>query len=131
MRVPHFFKLLPLLLLGVLPDVNANAQQIDPQTLLQLIQTEQAPLILDVRSKQEYEQGHVQGAINIAYDQLQQRISLLNGKQHQPLIIYCRSGRRAQHAYQTLHNNGFSNLTYLKGHMNLWQQQHFPLVQTN
>lgn len=128
MRVKHFFKLLTLLL--VCTFVSANIQHIDAQALLTLIQQQKAPLILDVRSQQEYQQGHIKGAINIPYDQLKSNSELLNSQQNSEIIIYCRSGARAEKAYKTLHSKGFTQLIYLKGHMNLWQQFHYPLIKS-
>jgi phage shock protein E len=55
---------------------NANAQQISPQQLLELIELQQAPTILDVRSEKEFQQGHIQGAINISYEQLEVKSNL-------------------------------------------------------
>jgi len=124
-----FFKLLPLLLFSAF--TNATNQQIEPQALLQLLDVQQAPLILDVRSQQEYQQGHIEGAINISYDLLAENSGLIDGHKNQEVIIYCRSGRRAQVAYQTLQQKGFTQLTMLNGHMNLWQQRNYPLVTGN
>lgn len=125
MRVKLFFKLLPLLLFSMV--VKADIQQITPQLLLTLLQKQQAPIILDVRSQQEYQQGHIEGAINIAYDQLGSQSELLKDYKQQPIVVYCRSGRRAQVAYQTLQQKGFTQLVDLQGHMNLWQQKQYPL----
>jgi len=125
MRVKLFFKLLPLLLFSMV--VKADIQQITPQLLLTLLQKQQAPIILDVRSQQEYQQGHIEGAINIAYDQLGSQSELLKDYKQQPIVVYCRSGRRAQVAYQALQQKGFTQLVDLQGHMNLWQQKQYPL----
>lgn len=119
-------KLLALLLFSAFSQ--ANIQQIEPQVLLKLIQDQQAPLILDVRSKEEFQQGHIQGAINISYDRLENENVLLNAHKNNTIIVYCRSGRRAQVAYQILHKKGFKQLVDLKGHIILWQQRQYPLV---
>jgi rhodanese-related sulfurtransferase len=126
MRVKLFLKLLPLLLFSSV--TKADIQQITPQLLLTLLQKQQAPLILDVRSQQEYQHGHIEGAVNISYDQLETQSALLNDYKQQPIIVYCRSGRRAQVAYQILQQQGFSQLVDLQGHMNLWQQKQYPLA---
>jgi len=129
MRMKNFFKLLPLLLFNTL--VSANSQQIEPQALLKLIDEQRAPLLLDVRTSQEYQQGHIASAINISHDLLAENSILIDAYKEQEIIIYCRSGIRAQHAYQTLQEKGFTQLRMLKGHMNLWQQRQYPLVEGN
>lgn len=129
MRVTNFFKLLPLLLFSIF--ANANGQQIEPQALVKLLQKQQAPFILDVRSAQEYQQGHIQGAINISYDLLEANSQLIAAHKDKPIIVYCRSGKRAQRAEQILQRKGFTQLIDLKGHMNLWQQRGYPLAISN
>lgn len=129
MRVKDLLKVLPILLFSLF--AQANSAQISAQKLLTLVEKDQAPIILDVRTAQEFEQGHIEGAINIAYDALVNNSNLLEAYRDQPIVIYCRSGRRAQHAHQTLHNKGFTQLTALQGHMNLWQARRYPLIKGN
>ncbi|WP_022942816.1 rhodanese-like domain-containing protein [Psychromonas hadalis] len=126
MDLKHLLKILPLLLFSAFSQ--AKMQQLEPQVLLKLIQDQQAPLILDVRSTGEFQQGHIQGAINISYDLLGAKSELLNDYKNRLIVVYCRSGRRAQVAYQILQKKGFKQLIDLKGHMILWQQRQYPLV---
>ena len=51
--------------------------------------------IIDVRSPEEFAAGHVKGAINIPFDQIEQHQNLLNTLKPSTLVVYCRSGRRA------------------------------------
>ena len=51
--------------------------------------------IIDVRSPEEFAAGHVKGAINIPFDQIEQNHNLLNTLKPSTLVVYCRSGRRA------------------------------------
>ena len=104
----------------------ANIKSIEPQTVLQLIQKQQAPVILDVRSAEEFAQGHIPGAINISYEALSKN-QLLNAYKEQDIVIYCRSGRRALIASKVLQAKGFKQLIDLNGHMIAWQQLHYPL----
>lgn len=79
-----------------------------------------APLILDVRSPEEYEQGHVPGAINIPHSELENRIRELGMDESQELVVYCRSGRRAAIAENILLDNGYSSVRDLSGHWQEW-----------
>lgn len=54
-------------------------------------------LILDVRTPEEFAQGHLDGALNIPVDSLEARLNELPA--HRPLLIYCRMGVRAERAY--------------------------------
>ena len=125
MKFNYVLQILTLVLFSTF--AQANIKTIEPQTVLKLIETQQAPLILDVRSAEEFYQGHIPGAINISYELLPEN-QQLNAYKKQDIIIYCRSGRRAQIASQVLQKNGFKQLIDLNGHMIAWQQLHYPLA---
>lgn len=126
MKFIHLLRIAALLLFSV--HAQAQITQIEPQILLNNIDNHQMLTILDVRSEQEFLEGHIQGAINIPYDQLLQNKARIAKYKAQELVVYCRSGRRADIAYQTLQNLGFTKLIDLRGHLNLWQKLNFPLV---
>ncbi|MDO5028189.1 MAG: rhodanese-like domain-containing protein [Bacillota bacterium] len=60
--------------------------------------------LIDVRTKGEYDSGHLPGAINIALDQLENQIQ---ADKDQVLIVYCQSGRRSKSASQILADLGY------------------------
>jgi rhodanese-related sulfurtransferase len=68
--------------------------------------TKQGAIILDVRSKGEYEGGHIKGSINIALDQLPNNLSKLKDK-NRPIITCCASGMRSASAKSILLSNGY------------------------
>lgn len=66
-------------------------------------------LILDVRSKSEYDGGHIKDSINIPVDQLQKNLSKLKDKD-KTIITCCASGMRSASAKSILQNNGYENV---------------------
>lgn len=65
-------------------------------------------VIIDVRSPQEFATGHLEGAINIPYDQIQQRIESIDGlEKTSELLLYCQSGARSAVACSILAQLGF------------------------
>lgn len=76
--------------------------------------------LVDVRSAEEYEQGHIDGAANVPIDELPARASEL-GNNATPVILYCRSGRRAHKAAVVLRDQGFTNVHEL-GAMSNWPE---------
>jgi rhodanese-related sulfurtransferase len=78
-------------------------------------------VVLDVRTKEEYTAGHVPGARNVSHDQLTARISELAALKDKEVVLYCRSGRRAQLAAQTLRDAGFTRLLQLEGDYPGWE----------
>lgn len=107
---------------------HAQVSQIEPQQLIKQIQNEKLLIIIDVRTEDEYTQGHIKGAINIPYDQLRQYQDKIMAYKDQQVILYCRSGSRAEIAASTLQELGFTKLIDLNGHMILWEQLGYPLV---
>lgn len=61
-------------------------------------------IIVDVRTKEEYNISHVKGSINIPYDQIDENTNLDKSK---TIIVYCRSGNRSSKAYNTLKSLGY------------------------
>ncbi|HGG57887.1 MAG TPA: rhodanese-like domain-containing protein, partial [Nannocystis exedens] len=76
-------------------------------------------VLLDVRTPEEFAEGHVDGAINIPHDQVDARAAeideLQGGDKAKPIVVYCRSGRRASIAKQSLMDGGRSQVTNLGG----------------
>ncbi len=66
-------------------------------------------VILDVRSKSEYDGGHIKDSINIPVDQLQKNLSKLKDKD-KTIITCCASGMRSASAKSILQNNGYKNV---------------------
>lgn len=70
-------------------------------------------ILLDVRSKQEYNEGHLNNAINIPLYELQICLCKLKDKE-KIIVVYCQSGIRSKKAIRILNKNGFKNLYNLK-----------------
>lgn len=65
---------------------------------------------IDVRTEAEYNAGHVDGAIRIPYQDIGSKIGALFQNKEQEIILYCRSGRRADIALNTLKGLGYTNV---------------------
>jgi rhodanese-related sulfurtransferase len=78
--------------------------------------------ILDVREPDEYEGGHIDGALNIPLRQLTQNLDKLpDGKSH-PILVYCHTQKRATHALVVLRELGYTNVFNLKGGIEAYQE---------
>ncbi len=94
---------------------------VSQQALVERQQASDAQLfVLDTRSPEEYSTGHVPGAINVPYDQVAERLAEI--PRDKDVVLYCRSGRRAQIAAETLAENGYTRLLHLDGDMNAWEK---------
>ena len=70
-------------------------------------------LLIDVRSIQEYNEGHLEGAINIPVYDLENNIYMLPNI-NEEIIVYCASGHRSRQAKKILENYGYTNVYNLK-----------------
>lgn len=65
-------------------------------------------LLIDVRSKNEYDLMHITNAVNIPVDEIEKRIFIY--EQNTPIMIYCSSGARSKTALRILNNLGYTNI---------------------
>ena len=71
------------------------------------------PVIIDVRTVQEWNNGHLEGASLIPYNQIDQRIESVAIDKAQKIYVYCRSGRRSQIAKESLEKLGYKDVVNL------------------
>lgn len=69
--------------------------------------------IIDVRTKEEWNKGHLQGAVLIPYDQIGEKIGSVVGDKSQRIYLYCRTGRRTKIAEGTLDKLGYKDVVNL------------------
>lgn len=84
------------------------------------------PLLVDVRTADEFNKGHVPGAINIPFDQVKSRLADF-GDKNREIVLYCHSGRRAGLTSQLLSAEGFTQLKHLEGDMRGWEAKQRPI----
>lgn len=82
---------------------------------------------IDVRQPDEYASAHVPGAVNVPHDQIDEYLEKISHLRGQPLLIYCRSGRRAALAEQSFTKLGYTKLYHLEGDMLGWQEKQLPV----
>lgn len=73
------------------------------QNLSEIINSEDV-LLVDVRTEEEFDEGSVEGAVNIPLSRLSDQISVFEGKKN--IVLFCRSGRRSQKALEFLKTQG-------------------------
>lgn len=106
---------------------NTDTPQISQQAFQALMASENKPLVLDVRTSEEFAEGHIRGALNISHDQLEHRLALLEANKSKEIVVYCRSGRRATYAEGILRGAGFTKLKHLEGDILGWKKSGLPI----
>ncbi|MCK5402656.1 rhodanese-like domain-containing protein, partial [Candidatus Bathyarchaeota archaeon] len=80
--------------------------------------------ILDVRRQDEYDSGHIERAIIIPVDELEDRLDELS--KNDELLVYCRTGNRSSSAVNILQSNGFTMIFHMKDGITGWIQAGYP-----
>jgi phage shock protein E len=101
---------------------SATTTEIEQAELLSRIADDSSPVILDVRSAEEYSRGHIPGAINFSVNDFTGFPDNLNIEKNSEIVVYCESGRRAGMMIKTLENNGYYEARLLTGHMQAWRK---------
>ncbi len=108
--------------------VRTAARAIGPQQAVMLINRE-AALVVDVREKKEFEQGHIAGAVNIPLAKLKQRMAELNKHKGKPKLVVCKMGQQSGAAVKSIEEAGHDNVVRLAGGIAEWTARSFPLIQ--
>jgi rhodanese-related sulfurtransferase len=103
-----------------------NFDSITPQAAYEKLQKEE-PLLIDVRTPEEYNEGHIEGSLLIPLDTLEANLPKLANSKDRPLIVYCRSGARSAIASRLLADQGFKPLN-VSGGINEWSAAKLPLA---
>lgn len=112
--------------------------EIDASSLAGLVATGDDLVLLDVRETEEFEQGHLPGAVNIPRGVLEFQVAAHPAlacepeapelaRPERPICVYCRSGARSALAAQRLGEMGFSHVKSLAGGFLDWQAHNLPV----
>lgn len=83
--------------------------------------------LLDVRTREEYAEGHISGAINADCLKKDFRKELESLPRNKPLLMYCRSGQRTKKASKIAEDAGFGNIYVLEKGIEDWRKAGFPV----
>lgn len=98
----------------------ANFESVSPKYAYELLQNDPKVALLDVRTPQEFSEGHIAGATLIPVQELSQNLSKLERVKDKKIIVYCHSGTRSIPASRILVENGFVPLN-MSGGITAWK----------
>ena len=103
----------------------AEVKPISPEEVYEIIQNEEDYFIVDVRTREEYDSGHIEGALLLPIQELEDRLTEL--PVDKPIIVYCQSGDRSSTAANILVENGFKQV-YDMGGIGDWTAKAYPVI---
>ncbi len=108
-----------------------SAARITPEEAHKRLSEPSPPPLVDVRTKEEYESGHLKNALLVPLDEIAQgdyAEKLGDIPKEQPIIVYCRSSRRSGRAQEFLVRDGYTNIINLSGGMIAWKKAGLPVI---
>ena len=105
-----------------LASVKQQIREETAQEAAERLAVEPRPVVLDVREREEYEQGLIPGSIHIPRGNLETRIESRVPDRSTPLIIYCATGTRSVYAAKTLAELGYTDVVSMAGGFSGWKQ---------
>ena len=91
--------------------------------------SEAKPLLIDLRTDEEWANGYIEGSVHMPIDVLLADMSLLPSDKAAPIVVTCQSGHRGGMALVTLHMLGYTNVRNLGGGVGAWAAAELPLAQ--
>ena len=102
-----------------------QAPSIAPSELSARRATDRAPIVIDVRTREEYASGHIPGALNIPFDQVAEKISEIDAPHG--VALYCMIGPRARKGEAALLKVGYDDVLHIEGGFAAWKKAGLPL----
>jgi len=115
-----FFKLMALATIFMLGSFGGNGLCSDKQT--------EEPLLIDVRTEPEWNEGHLEGAVLIPYDKIGEEIIKTAPDKKTTIHLYCRTGRRSSIALDALKKLGYDDVTNYGSVKDASEKLHIPVV---
>ena len=114
------FLLLAVMLLTACGQDKENDQgavyvNITAEEAKQIMDNEEGYIILDVRTQEEYDEGHIPGATQISHEEIAEKAEEVLTDKDQLILVYCRSGRRSKIAAEALVELGYTNIKEFGG----------------
>src|SRR5512144_13322 len=110
----------------LLQAAKASIEEVDARRARELLDADDAPLLVDVRERDEWEQGRIPGAVHVPRGSLESRIENVAPDRSRPVLLYCAVGNRSAFAAQTLTALGYEHAISLAGGYTDWQRSGLP-----
>ncbi len=109
----------------LLQQVKSEIDEVDSTRARELI-AEGSPAIVDVREREEWDEGHLPGAVHVPRGHLESRIESAAPDKSGPVLVYCASGNRSAFAAKTLEELGYEHVVSLAGGFTDWKRNGNP-----
>src|SRR5262245_11514647 len=110
----------------LLRQTKAEIDEIDAPSAAALLGAAEPPAFVDVRERDEWDEGKIPGALHVPRGNLESRIEQTVPDHDTPIVLYCAAGSRSAFAAKTLGELGYTNVRSLAGGYAEWKRAGFP-----
>ncbi|RBQ24253.1 Thiosulfate sulfurtransferase GlpE [Candidatus Methanobinarius endosymbioticus] len=100
-----------------------NNKEITPEEAKSELKENNDIILLDVRTKEEYDEKYAPNCILIPLNELSDKVLDKIKNKKQEIIIYCRSGRRSKKALEILNKSRYTNISFIEGGIDNWKYE--------
>src|SRR6478752_5336620 len=112
----------------LLAQVKDEIDEVSSSDVLGRLDDSEQPLLLDVREQDEWQEGHLPGAVHIPRGNLESRVEALIPDRSREIVIYCAVGSRSAFAAKSLAELGYENTSSLVGGFTDWKRNGYPFT---
>ena len=106
-----------------------SVPSVTAEEVKQALDTKADVIFLDVRTPDEYNKGHLNGALHLPVDTVLEKTASILKDKKKTLYVYCLSGSRSVHATESLRKLGFENAFNMTSGLLAWRAKGYPLTQ--
>lgn len=107
---------------------DTGVRVVSPTEASELLDADPAPAVIDVRTPEEFAEGHLEGAVLIDVNDPDFEARIAELDRDQPYVLYCRSGNRSAAARQVMADLGFVDVADVDGGITAWVAEGLPVV---
>src|SRR4029079_5922542 len=114
----------------LLRQIKEQVSDVDPREVHDIVNNGYDAFVIDVRERDEFDAGHLPGAIHVPRSYLETRVEGAAKDKDARVILYCQSGNRSAFAADTLERQlGYTNVQHMTGGITLWKDRGFEVEQ--
>ena len=113
----------------IVREAKATINEVSIEEVKKMIDKKEDIILLDVRDREEYETGHIPGAINISRGSLDFKVHLIIPDKTRRIIVYCGLDLRSPLATKSLNDLGYRKTINMIGGLKAWKEAAYPIVE--
>lgn len=112
----------------VVREAKASINEVSIDEVKKMIDNREDIILLDVRDSEEYETGHIPGAINISRGSLDFKVHLIIPDKNEKVVVYCGLDLRSPLATKSMNDLGYKKAVNMIGGLKAWKESGYPIV---